>query len=182
MSFNPRAICLGDVVTEEVRNLLGNRCFDTAGLVIGSSAPAKVKIANTINYCIDGILYTKTSAEIAHTNLAVQAADTTKFYLLSLDKSGNGLITQGVSVLTATLTAEIARLVALGYSSTDASNIAEGKLCPLPKLDSAQTVIGAIKVVTVAVTFTPATDSQAASGVTTTYYNLSCVPTIGLPA
>ncbi len=182
MAYNPRAICLGDVATEEVRNLLGNRCFGSAGLVIGSSAPAKVKIANTVPYCIDGVLYSKTTAEIAHTDLTVQAADTTKFYLLSLDSSGNGLITQGVSVLTATLTAEIARLVALGYTTADATVIAEGKLCPLPRIATTQTVIGSIKVVTVAVTFTPATDSHAASGVTTTYYNLSCVPTSGLPA
>ena len=158
-----RAICIGDLVTEEMRILLGNRCFGSAGLVIGSSAPAAVKIANTTPYCINGQSYSKTTAEIAHTDLTVQADLTTKWYTLSLDKDGNGLITQGPAVLTADVTAVTNELA-------------------LPKVAATQCVIGCIKVVTSGGTFTPATTSHAGSGVTTTYYNLSCVPTAGVPA
>jgi len=136
---------LSDVESATMRAMLGTRCFGTAGLVIGSSAPAAVKIANTVPFCIDNVLYSKTTAEIAHTDLTVQAADTTKYYLLSLDSGGDGTITQGTAT-------------------------------SLPACPADECPIGYFKVVTVAVTFVPATDSHAKSGVTTTYSNISQLP------
>jgi len=158
-----RAICIGDLVTEEMRILLGNRCFGSAGLVIGSSSKPKVKIANTTPYCINGQMYSKATAEIVHTDLTVQADLTTKWYLLSLDKDGNGLITQGPAVLTADVTSVTNELA-------------------LPKIAATQCAIGAFKIVTAGTTFTPATDDHDKASLTTTYYNLSCVPTAGVPA
>jgi hypothetical protein len=158
-----RAICLGDLVTEEMRGLMGNRCFGSAGLVIGSGDKKKVKIANTVPFCIDGILYSKTTAEIVHTDVTVQADLTTKWYLLSLDKDGNGLITQGPAVLTASVTGVTNELA-------------------LPKIAASQCAIGAFKIVTAGTTFTPATSDHDKASLTTTYYNLSCVPTAGVPA
>ena len=161
-----RAICIGDIVTEEVRNLLGNRCFISGAVAIGGTT-SKVKLAAAVDFSIDGILYHKAITDdlFVHTDLTVQAADTVKYYVLSLDKTGAALITQGNEVATADV----------GASG--------GKVQPyLPKVAATQCVVGAIKVATVAVTFTPATNSHADSGITTTYFNLSCVPTAGIPA
>ena len=161
-----RAICLGDVVTEEVRNLLGNRCLNSGAIAIGGTTTA-AKLAAAVDFCIDGVLYHKAITDnlFVHTDLTVQAADTTKYYLLSLDKTGAALITQGNSVAT---------------TDVGASG---GKVQPfLPKLANTQCVVGALKIVTVAVAFTPATTNHGDSGITTTYFNLSCVPTSGIPA
>jgi hypothetical protein len=136
---------LSDVDSATMRTLLGTQCLGTAGLVIGSSAATAVKIANTVPYKIANVLYSKTTAEIAHTDLTVQAADTTKYYLLSLNAAGTGVITQGTATT-------------------------------LPAVPADNCPIGYIKVVTVAVTFTPGTDSHAAAGVTTTYTNISQLP------
>ena len=146
-----RALCIGDIVTEELRNLLGNRCFLSGELAIANTK-SKVKIAAAVDYCIDGQIYHKAITDdlFVHTDLTVQPANTTRWYALSLDKDGNGLITQGTAT-------------------------------QLPKLASTQCIIGAIKIVTTA-TFTPATTLNDAAGITVTYYNLSCVPTSGLPA
>ena len=160
-----RAICLGDIVTEEVRRLLGNRNFISGALAVGSTT-TKVNLASAVDYSIDGQLYHKaiTADTFAHTNLGVQSADSTKYYLLSLDSAGTGLITPGNEVLTVNI------------------GVGGGVVQPyLPKLASTQTPIGVIKVVTVAVTFAPGVDAHTKAGVTTTYFNLSCVPTSGLP-
>jgi hypothetical protein len=159
-----RAINLGDVVTEEMRSLLGNRNFLSGALAIGGTK-TKIKIAAAVDYSIDGQVYHKAITDdlFVHTDVTVQAANTTKWYLLSLDKTGAALITAGPAVLTA--------------SVTDLAN-----KTALPKLADTQCVIGAIKVVTAATTFTPATSDHDKAAVTTTYYNLSCVPVAGVPA
>lgn len=145
-------ICLGDIHTQVLRNLLGNRCYDNAGIAIATTK-TRAKTVNAISYSIDGVLYTKAGTDnlFVHTDVTVQAADTTKYYALCLDSSGNASIIQGTSTA-------------------------------LPDIPATKCIVGALKVVTVAVTFTPATDNHDASGVTTTYYNLSCIPTAGIAA
>jgi hypothetical protein len=86
---------LSDVTNAVIRSQLGTRAFSSAGLTYGSSAATAVKIANTVPYCIDNVLYSKTTAEIAFTDLTVQAAATTCYYLLSLDSAGTGTLTTG---------------------------------------------------------------------------------------
>lgn len=52
----------------------------------------------------------------------------------------------------------------------------------LPKPDANKTIIGAFKVATDAThTFTPATTALNATGITTTFFDLSCVPKAGYP-
>ena len=48
-----KAICLGDVGSAALRNLLGNRCFGKALLAISATATACKTVTNTITYSID---------------------------------------------------------------------------------------------------------------------------------
>lgn len=147
-----RAICIGDLVTEELRILLGNRCFISGALAIAGTK-SKVKLAAAVDYCIDGQIYhvAITDNLFVHTDLTVQAANTTKWYALCLDAAGAATIVQGTATM-------------------------------LPKVAANVCMVGAIKIVMGAATFTPATTLHDAASTTTTYYNLSCVPTSGLPA
>lgn len=155
-----RAPNIGDVVTEVLRILLGNRAWTSGAIAIGSNT-AKVKTTVAIEYCIDGQAYSKAITDdlFVHTDLTVQAVATTKWYALSLDKAGNALITQGPAVLTANV--------------TDLTN-----KTALPKLAATQCMVGALKIVTVGSVFTPATTAHTTI---TSYFNLSCVPTAGIP-
>lgn len=74
-----RALC--DVVT------------NAAGLVIGSSAAAKVKIANTIHAKVNGTLVEKTSAEIVISGTIT--ADKFNVYVLTINSSGTVTATMG---------------------------------------------------------------------------------------
>jgi hypothetical protein len=137
---------LGDVMRVLERSLFGTRCYDFATLAAGS-APAKVKTTSNISFSIAGVMCYKAATDdlFVHTDLTVQAADTTKYYALCLDSSSN-------------------------------ASIIQGNASALPPIPATKCMIGYIKVVTVAVTFTPATDSHAAAGVTTTYVNTAVVP------
>jgi hypothetical protein len=137
---------LKDITQQILRQQIGTRAYSTGALAIGTVA-ATVKTTAAIEFSIDNVLYTKAATDnlFAHTDLTVQAADTTKYYLLSLTAAGAGVITQGTST-------------------------------KLPEVPAGNCPVGYIKVVTVAVTFTPATTSHAAAGVTTTYVNLAQMP------
>lgn len=67
--------------------------LNTGGLAIGSSAKAKVLIANTIYAMIDGVLVKKTTAEIALSGTVTNA----KFnvFVLSMNASGTVTATMG---------------------------------------------------------------------------------------
>lgn len=142
---------LADLDSGALRALIGTRAF-TSGLLAIATTTSKVKtVTNTISYCIGGVMYEKAATDnlFVHTDTTVQAADTTKYYGLFLDKDGAASIVQGTST-------------------------------KLPEYDPAlYCMVGYIKVVTVAVTFTPGTTAHNAAGVTTTYVNLS-VPPISL--
>ena len=158
-----RAIGLGELVTEELRVLLGNRNFISAALAIAGTK-SKVKTVAAVDYCIDGQIYHKAITDnlFVHTDLTVQAANTTKWYALCLDAAGAATIVAGNSVTNAALAA-----------GTDVAF--------LPKVAGNVCIVGAIKIVTTSA-FTPATTLHDAAGITTTYHDLSCVPTSGLPA
>ena len=158
------AVCLGDIMDAATRNLAGWRCYGSAALGIAGTAQ-RVRTNAAIDYTIDGIFHTKGSTDnlFIHTDLTVQVADTTKYYALCLDATGTASIIPGPTTLNV---------------DGNTYNVPVN----LPVIPVTKCCIGAIKVVTVAVTFTPNTDSQAASGVTTTYYNLSAIPSSGLPA
>jgi len=69
--------------------------FNTGGLAIGSSAKAKVLIANTIYASINGVLVKKTTAEIALAGTVV--ADTFNVFVLSLAADGTVTATMGTA-------------------------------------------------------------------------------------
>lgn len=139
---------LVDVTDATMRALLGTRCLSSPGLAIGTTSAAAVKIANTTTYIINGVFYSKTTAEIAFTNTTVLADGGTAYYLVCLNAAGSGLIVNG-SAITGDLPS-----VPAGY-------------CP----------IGYVKVVTSGADFTPGTTELSAATVTDTYVNISVLPT-----
>ena len=157
-----KAICLGDVGSAALRNLLGNRCFGKALLAISAAATKVKTVTNTIAYTIDGQIYTLAPTDnIAFTNLIIQPVSTTCYYAVVVDAAGTPSIINGTPVLTSSITA-----------GTDKALFPEGP--------STQCIIGGIKVETDSThTFTPATTELSAAGITDTYYNLSCVPING---
>ena len=146
----------------------GTMCLSKAGLAIGDGAktgPAIVSVVGAgIDFMIDGLLYNKGDAAtvLPLTAATVQPADTTCLYLMQIDKDGTVTSAQGEPVLNTLLAAGAKRLL---WPEVDADT-----KCPF----------GAVKVKTVAVTFTPGTTALDASGITETYYDLAMVPTKGL--
>lgn len=113
-----------------------------------------VKTANTITYSIDGQDYSQTT----QTNVAVEGAvlpiSSYRWYLMSINAAGTVATTP----------------------QADNVNL-------LPEIPEASAPIGAFKIATnSSVTFTPGVTSLNLTGVTDTYYDLSCVPTAGYPA
>lgn len=132
--------------------------LSTAGLGIGSTA-TQVSLAAPngagTDYAIAGIAYHKAdAASVAITAATAQAADTTCLYLVCLDSGGTLSTVKGDDVLN---TALDAGTTVLHWPAQPAN------LC----------AIGAIKVKTVAVTFTAGTTNLSAAGVTDTYYNFA---------
>lgn len=69
--------------------------LSSAALAIGTSSKAKVKIVNTFYYMIDGILYSKTSAEIAFTATTHDVANGKyAVFVLSIDSAGTVTMTK----------------------------------------------------------------------------------------
>ena len=131
---------------EVLRSQIGTRAFANAGLAIGTTK-SLVQNANAVDFCINNMAYTKAATDdfFDLSGLAVQAADTTLYYLMSIDSAGD-------------------------------DQVAVGTTGNLPAIPSGSCPVGYIKVVTVAVTFTPGTTLLDAAGVTVTYTNLSQLP------
>jgi hypothetical protein len=94
--------------SEDIRNALEklqinavDHLLSSAALAIGSSSKAKVKIVNTFYYIIDGVLYSKTSAEVAFTATSHDVAED-KFaaFVLSIDAAGTVTITKSADAAT----------------------------------------------------------------------------------
>jgi len=90
-------------LVDEMNTQIRNMALSTGGLCIGSSAPAKVKIASTIYYLSSGVFKNKTTAEVvftATTHDITANADSIQgaCYLLTLDASGTVTITKGTTV------------------------------------------------------------------------------------
>jgi hypothetical protein len=80
-------------VLTEIQTNLCDMVLNTAGLAIGSSAKAKVKIVNTIYAMIDGVLVKKTTAEVALSGTVTNAAF--NVFVLSMDADGTVTATMG---------------------------------------------------------------------------------------
>jgi hypothetical protein len=136
----------------------GTFCLDKAGLIIATTTTA-VKIANAIDYCIDGALYTKAITDnIAMTAADQQAVATRCLYLVQINAAGTVSTVKGVEKLTANITAD---QDALDWPLPAAGN------CP----------IGFVEVETNAsTTFTAGTTALSAAGITDTYIDTFAVP------
>jgi len=134
----------------------GTVCVTKGALAIGDGAKTGVAVPTTaIHYGIDGIAYATTTAATNKPLSAgvVQPADTTCLYLIMVDSNVAFTSVQGRPALNA-------KLVAL-------ADVVEW-----PEPSANKCCIGAVKIKTVAVTFTPGTTALDASGVTATYYNI----------
>lgn len=138
---------LEDVQSAAMRVLVGTRAATAAGLTIGSSDASKLKIANTVQYSIGGVAYSVTTEEVAFTDTTVQAASTTRYYVLAYNAAGTGTI----------------------YNGTTSSD--------LPTIPVTHCPVGYVKVVTDATgTFVPATDDLSDAAVTDTYVDITVLP------
>ena len=132
-----------------LQDRLQNMVYTAPGLTIGSSAKAKIKIANTINYSVDGIMYTKATAEIAFTATTHDLADGEEaYYYLTINASGTVTVTMGTEATTAS-----------GGATLDWSEAGSG------------TIIGAVHIATSGAAFDASTTELDAATVTDTYYD-----------
>lgn len=74
--------------------------LNSAGLTIGSSSKPKVKIANTTYFLIDGVLYSKTTAEVTLTTANNVANAKYNVLVLSIDSAGTVTVTNGTEAAT----------------------------------------------------------------------------------
>lgn len=160
------------------RRLIGNQCLSKITLAINAGSAATIKNTGAIVYAIGGVLYTKTAlsaqsfavthgpfgaAVAAGPAAYVQPANTTVFYVVSLDASGNVAVSQG-SYLGQTIT-----------FANDLSKVWTGNGA-IPVEPDNFTAIGVVKIVTGATTFTPGTTALDAANVTATYYDVMVLP------
>jgi len=76
---------LRDVI-EELQGGVADQILTTGGLTIGSSAATAVKIATTVYAMVDGVLTSKTTAEIAIAGTVSNAAF--NVFVLTIDSAG----------------------------------------------------------------------------------------------
>jgi len=100
----------GGLSNQDMRNALTklqinavDMVLNTAGLAIGSSAKAKVKIVNTIYAMVDGVIAKKTTAEIALSGTVTNA----KFNMFVLSMQADGTVTATMGTEGATIGAVV---------------------------------------------------------------------------
>ena len=130
-----------------------NHTLTAPGLVIGSSDPAKVKIANTVSYVINGIFKSKTTAEVAFTATSYDIAPHA-----SLVKE---------AMFTLSLKADLSAVLTKGAIAVGAGNAIQ------PAAPAGQCVIGAVRVAVNAgaTMFDASSDALNAGHLTVTYYD-----------
>lgn len=133
---------------------LRNMAYGPAGLAIGTSSTAKVKIVNTVPFTSSGAWKSKTTAEVAFTATAHDIAANASViqeaqFLLTLDAAGAPTLTMGA--------------------------IAAGGASLLPERPASGTVIGSVKIAVAAgaTKFTASTDALSAGHLTVTYTDLA---------
>lgn len=146
--------------------VLGNHCLAnvssvaTPGMAIKAGSSAIAKFANTVNYCISGKWYAKTTADVALPTSYVNAAGLTvagviptgykAFVAAFLDASGNVTSAMTIPVVS---------------TSTDA--------VLLPSYADTKVCIGGVLISNASgADFTNATTALDKTGITTTYVNL----------
>lgn len=172
---------LKQVSSQPVRHLLGNRCNSRPILAIGTSKAA-INTTAAAEFVIDGIIRNKAAitsgalvalaashlptagaAYLQPSGLAgfyTQPASTTVYYVLALNAAGTQVVVQGTYD---------------GQPIANGAGYAEGD-GNVPPLPDGVAPFGMIKVVTGATTFVPATTEFDAANVTSTFYDLACLP------
>lgn len=175
---------LKEITNGQLRFALGNSNLTKGILAINAGGAATVKTTNALNFAIDGVYLTKAAlavqsivpthdafgAPIGGQNLPVyvQPANTTVYYLLSLDATGAVKVSQGSYAGQSMLYPDKQRIL------TGSGNV--------PAEPAGTVAIGLIKVATGAATaFTPGTTALDAAGVTVTYFDLEYVPSASQP-
>jgi len=155
---NPNVKCPG-ISSKSLDGLLNkvkNICFTYANLVIGSSAPEKVKVTNATDVAVNGVMFqVAAAAEIAFTattdDIAADASNVREaVYLVVVNESGTASLHKGLE-------------------SNGSGNAV------IPATPEGYSCIGYVRVAVAAgsVKFDATSDSLAASHITDTYVNLS---------
>lgn len=137
-------------------NKIKNICFTFANLVIGSSAPEKVKITNATDVAVNGVMFQIAAAtEVAFTatndDIAADANNVREaVYLVVVNESGTVSLYKGTE--------------ASGSGNAEVPETPEGYAC-----------IGHVRIAVAAgsTKFDATSDSLAAAHITDTYTNLS---------
>lgn len=87
-----------EALFDKLQRPLSSTLLNTGGLAIGSVSKAKVKIVNTIYAYVEGVLRSKTTAEITVSGTVTNA----KFnvYVLSMDSAGTVTLQMGTEAAT----------------------------------------------------------------------------------
>jgi hypothetical protein len=139
---------------DSIDTAIKNQCFAAVGMCIGSSAPEKVKIANTVVFTSGGVFKSKSTAEIAFTanthDIAASASAVQEaIYLVTLAADGTPTLTMG----------------------TIASGTGNAKF---PDRPATGTPIGAARIAIAAgaTKFDASSDALSAGHITDSYYDL----------
>ncbi len=141
---------LGDLSHAVLRYLFGNRCSQAAGLALATVSKVKLQIVNAISFSIAGVLYLKAATNEIVVAAAVQAANSTCYYVLCLNSAG-------------TLSA------VKGTDGGDIPAVTDETLCP----------IGVLKIVNAqaaSATVTLGTTDLTTAGITTSFKDLAALP------
>lgn len=173
---------LATITNADLREALGSMVFNKAVLAINAASAATVKTTNAYTYSVDGVMLSKAALAAqaitpTHDCMGnpvasgvaayVQPANTTVYYVLSLDASGNVYVSQG----------SYAGQVQAFPNDLSRTNLGAGGIPVEPKNVNA-TAVGLLKVATGAVTFTPGTTALDAANVTATYYDINMLPAV----
>lgn len=146
---------LADVRHQSLRNCVGNRCMNVPVTALEADDKNDIQTTNAIVYSIGGLNYSATA--LADENVtcadyygdtAVQAAGTTCYYAICIDAAG----------------------AVTAYKGKD------DETTDLPGHPADKCCFAVLKVVTVGVTFTLGTTDFDATGVTSTFTDVSFLP------
>lgn len=166
---------LQDITAAAVRDLLGNMVLSKAGLAIGT-VKSGINTTAALIYSIGGVLFTKAAmtsqALTAYSrdgkqlgNAYVQPANTTVFYTLAINAAGTT-----VAAVQGTYPGQVLVDPTQNGVSTGGDGL-------VPNAPAGFTAFGVIKVVTGNTTFTLGTTLFDAANVTSTFYDVSVLPT-----
>jgi hypothetical protein len=143
--------------------------FGSVGLSAGTTT-SKLDLNAAVDFSIDGVMYTSAIADetvITNSDTGVtfdtQAALTTCLYLVGIDSANAVTVTKGAEIVTA--------------------DLGENAALHWPECPANDAPVGAFRVLAASgYTFIAGTTALDATGITTTYYDLSTVPTTALVA